>query len=235
MASLTPSTLDLSGVRAVAFDLDGTTLNTEDLYLLVFQEMMCRRGRSYDVQTRAAMLGLPAAVAYRVLIERKELDDSPASLHAECDALFRTLLPTQLKPMPWVRQLLTRLDSLAIPRCIATSSHRSFAERALGIVELVPKFDFVLTAEDVVCGKPAPDIFLAAANRMGVLAQELLVLEDTAVGVSAGVAAGAVVVAVPNEHTRGSDYRGAVAVIDSLKPVVDSFDELIAARATPVD
>jgi pseudouridine 5'-phosphatase len=194
--------------------------------------MMRRRGHTYDVATRAAMMGLPAAIGYGLLIDRKQLSDSPAILQQESDELFRDLLPARLKPMPWVSDALDRLDQLELPRCIATSSHPSFAQRALEIVGLARRFDFVLTAEDVTCGKPAPDIYLAVAERMQISVDELLVLEDSAVGVSSGVAAGAVVVAVPNEHTRGADYRGAVAVIDSLKPVVDAFDELIAARAT---
>ena len=221
--------LDLSPIRGVAFDLDGTTLNSEDLYLIVCQELMRRRGHEYDPVTRAAMMGLPAPQAYEVLIQSKRLQDTPQQLQDECDELFSDLLPRRLAAMPDVTDLLDALDVLRLPRCIATSSRLSFANRALEIVGLANRFDFVITAEHVSRGKPSPDIYLAAAERMSLPLNRLLVLEDSAIGVSAGVAAGAVVVAVPNEHTRGSNYAGAVAVCDSLQPLIEGFRALRVA------
>ncbi len=207
---------DFADIDAVAFDLDGTTLNSEDLYLEVCTELMARRGMDYDLQTRAAMMGLPAPQAFHVLIDRKQLTDSPLELQNECDGIFEGLLEDKLQAMPGVVSLLDRLDVLKLPRCIATSSRASFAERALAIVRLHQRFDFIITAEHVLQGKPHPDIYLEAALRMNVAVERMLVLEDSVIGVTAGSTAKAVTVAVPNDHTRGSDFSAASAVIDSL-------------------
>ncbi len=201
---------------AVAFDLDGTTLNSEDLYLEVCSELMRRRGHEYDAETRSRMMGLPPPQAYQVLIHSKELKDTPEVLQKETDEIFEGILESKLRPMPGVCQLLDRLDRLQLPRCIATSSRATFAERALRIVDLYDRFDFVITAEHVAHGKPFPDIYLAAAQRMEVEVQNLLVLEDSNIGVRAGVAAKAITVAVPNEHTRGMDFTGAILEVESL-------------------
>ncbi len=201
---------------AVAFDLDGTTLNSEDLYLEVCSELMRRRGHEYDVETRSKMMGLPPPQAYQVLIHSKELSDSPEQLQIESDEIFEGILEEKLQPMPGVVDLLDQLDLLQMPRCIATSSRCSFAERALRIVGLLHRFDFIITAEHVAHGKPFPDIYLEAASRMKVDVSELLVLEDSAIGVRAGVSAGAIVVAVPNHHTLGSDFNGATLEVASL-------------------
>ncbi len=81
---------------------------------------------------------------------------------------------------------------------MATSSRRSFAERALHLSGLLERVDFIVTAEDVEHGKPAPDIYHLAAKRMGIAVEQMLVLEDSLTGAAAGVAAGACVIAIPN-------------------------------------
>lgn len=204
-------------ISAVAFDLDGTTLNSEDLYLEVCTELMARRGQEYDWDTRSKMMGLPAPQAYEVLINSKSLTETADELQRECDEIFEGILEQKLKPMPGVARLLDQLDEWNIPRCIATSSRLSFAERALRIVKLYDRFEFVITAEHVAHGKPEPDIYLLAAKKFGVPVSQLLVLEDSTIGVRAGAAAGAVTIAVPNEHTKGSVFKGAVGQIDTLE------------------
>ena len=215
-------------ITAVAFDLDGTTLNSEDLYLEVCSELMRRRGHEYDVETRAKMMGLPPPQAFQVLIHSKSLNDSPEHLQIESDEIFEGILESKLQPMPGVGKLLDHLDALRIPRCIATSSRASFAARALKIVGLENRFNFVITAEHVPNGKPFPDIYLAAAARMQVDIRELLVLEDSAIGVRAGVRANAIVVAVPNHHTIGSDFEGAELEVDSM--LDDRFWSFLSGR-----
>ena len=204
-------------IRMVAFDLDGTTLNTEDLYLEVLEKLLARRGAKYDPITRAAMLGLPATQAYGALIRHKSLKETVEQLQQECDELFDEILEDKLKLMPGVIKLLDFCDSLSLPRCIATSSRKTFAQRCLKLLHVNDRFDFIVTAEDVDCGKPAPDIYLEAAIRMRGSPPEMLVLEDSPVGLAAAVAAEAFAVAVPNEHTKHNDFSGAAFQVESLE------------------
>ena len=119
--------------------------------------------------------------------------------------------------MPGVNELLKHLEDAGVPKCIATSSTQGFAQKALNLVGVLQRFEFVITAADVAKGKPSPDIYEAAANRMGVMTANMLVLEDSPIGTKAGVAAGAYVVSVPNEHTIDGCFAGAKWVADSLK------------------
>lgn len=211
---------------AVAFDLDGTTLNTEDLYKIVCDELLGRRGHVYDRETRMAMIGRPAAAAYAVLKERKGLPESPEELHDECVQIFDGILDERVAPMPGIVQLLDWLDLSGTPRCIATSSQRSFALRALAGAGVLERFDFIITADDVAEGKPAPDIYFAVAERYGVALERLLVLEDSSAGVAAGVAAGAYTIAVSNHHTAGSNYDGASFICDSVIEAIGHLEGL---------
>lgn len=203
-------------VKGVAFDMDGLLLNTEDLYQQVSVELMRRRGKEYREEVRRKMIGLPAPRAFGVLIEEEALKESWQQLQQETDALFEEILMEQLALMEGVEELLSIVERKGLPRCVATSSTRSFANKALGHTNILSRMDFVLTAEDVARGKPHPDIYEQAASRMGIETKDMLVLEDSEHGTAAGVAAKAIVVSVPNEHTKHGKFEGARIIVDTL-------------------
>lgn len=203
-------------IEAVAFDMDGLTLNTEDLFEEVGNILMARRGKLYREEVRNQMMGLPAPYAYRVLIEAEQLSETWEQLQKETDEIFIDLLPGRVKPMPGILDLLDRLDARGMPRCICTSSHAEFADRALTLAGVRDRIDFVLTPRDVERGKPAPDIYLKAAQRMQVAIDRVLVLEDSSVGTQAGVASGAYVISVPSRHTRHGKFDGAQHIADGI-------------------
>jgi HAD superfamily hydrolase (TIGR01509 family) len=99
---------------------------------------------------------------------------------------------------------------------IATSSSRRYLTALLQKFELLDRFAFTLTAEDVVHGKPHPEIYLTAARRHGVAPAEMLVLEDSETGTRAAAAAGAHVISIPHEHSRRHDFSIARAVAQRL-------------------
>lgn len=196
-------------IAAVAFDMDGLLLNTEDLYGEVGEILMQRRGKVYREEVRRRMIGLPAPQAFGVLIEAEDLNETWQELQKETDEVFEELLPTRLALMPGAEEVLRKVESLGLPRCVATSSTRHFATKVLSQVEVLNRLDFLLTAADVPRGKPHPDIYQEAARRMGVAAEAMLVLEDSQTGTKAGVEANAYVVSVPNEHTQHGSFEGA--------------------------
>ena len=109
-------------IVAVAFDMDGLMLNTEDLYLEVGEVLMQRRRKTYRDVVRKQMIGLPAREAFGVLIREEQLSESWQELQLETDEIFETILPTQLAPMRGLIELMDYLDELGLPRCVATSS-----------------------------------------------------------------------------------------------------------------
>lgn len=214
-------------IRAVAFDMDGLMVNTEELYSEVGEILLSRRGKRFSLELKAAMMGLPGPQAFGVMIDREGLSDTHTTLALESDEIFVDLLPTKLQTLPGLEALIDRLDSLQLPRCIATSSPHHFVRSVLEIVDLKHRFDFVVTAEDVQHGKPAADIYLEAARRMDVPPQHMLVLEDSHYGTRAGLAAGACTVAVPGVHSREHDFSGVAICAEGLQ------DPRIAALLEP--
>ena len=195
-------------IESVAFDMDGLLVNTEELYSQVGDAILQKRGKRFSRELKNAMTGLPGSKAFQVMIEWEQLEDSIETLAHESAEIFSSLLPNKLRTLPGVESLLDFLDERSIPRCIATSSSPQFAARVLEITGLADRFDFVITAHDVEHGKPAPDIYLAAATRMLKHAHQMMVLEDSHHGSRAGVTAGACTVAVPGDHSMDHDFTG---------------------------
>jgi HAD superfamily hydrolase (TIGR01509 family) len=205
-----------SPIRGVAFDLDGLLVNTEELYQHVGTELLQRRGRTFEPDLLDRMMGRPQRVSLQIMIDWHGLNDTIEALARETGEIFSGLLDTRLKPMPGAVAFVEAVARHGLPRGVATSSGPDFVHDVLSRVGLRDRFGFVLTSADVTHGKPHPEIYESAAERLGVAPAEMLVLEDSENGCRAAVAAGAVVVAVPGGHSRRHDFTGARLVAESL-------------------
>ncbi|MEM8866466.1 MAG: HAD family phosphatase [Planctomycetota bacterium] len=203
-------------LQAIAFDLDGTLASSEDVYLQVGTETLRRRGKTFDDDLRHAMMGRPAADALEVMIQWHQLKETAEELLAESEQIFWEIAAKELRTMPGATELLDWLDGHELPRGIVTSGHRKYAERILELLDLADRFAFLITADDIEQGKPAPEPYLLAAEQFGVAASEMMVLEDSHVGSQSGVAAGAFTIALPNAHTAGHAFDGVAFVAETL-------------------
>ena len=208
--------MNSASLQAVAFDLDGLIANSEDLYELAGDEVLARRGKTHDATLREQMMGRPVVDSLRIMIEYHALPDPLNTLMDECRQVLERLMDTSLAPMPGFHDLVDELLAADIPIAVATSGTRVYADDVLTRLAIKERFRFVLTSEDIKHGKPAPDVYLLAAQRFQIEPARMLVLEDSANGCRAGVAAGAFTVAVPNRHTQDHDFVGAAFIADTL-------------------
>ena len=203
-------------IKAVVFDLDGLMFNTEDIFELTGQELMRRRGLVFTDEIRVRMMGRRAHEAFEILVAMTGLTETPESLLEESKVLFEELLPEHLAPMPGLFEVLTCIEDNLLPKGVATSSSRRYLTGLLEQFDLSHRFLMTLTAEDVTQGKPHPEIYLTAAERLQVQPQEMLVFEDSQTGTRAATEANAVVVSVPHRHSRDHEFDGAAYVADGL-------------------
>jgi len=203
-------------LRAVVFDLDGILANTEDLYEQAGETVLGRRGKTYDADLREQIMGRPVVDALQIMIDSHSLPDTVGDLMCECTEVLQQLIATSLAPMPGALSLIDDLQAANIPIAVATSATPEYADNVLTRLNLKQRFHFILTAADIHRGKPDPEIYLLAASRLGIPPSQMLVLEDSANGCRAAVAAGAVTIAVPNRHTRNHNFSGALFVADML-------------------
>ncbi len=203
-------------LRATVFDLDGILANTEDLYEQAGETVLARRGKIYDAELREQIMGRPVVDAIKIMIDCHSLPDSVDDLMQECADMLVQLIASSLAPMPGAISLINDLHSADIPIAVATSATAEYADNVLTRLQLKPLFQFILTSADIQRGKPDPEIYLLAASRLGIPPTQIMVLEDSANGCRAAVAAGAYTVAVPNRHTKNHNFPNVQFIADTL-------------------
>ena len=209
-------------ITHVIYDMDGLLLDTEPFYTEVTQTIVGRYGRTFDWSVKSRMIGKKAIDSARILVEALNLPIRPEDYLLERDSMLTDLFPTAMA-MPGARRLTEHLARHGIPQAVASSSHRrDFELKITRHRDWFECFQCVVLGDDpeVKRGKPAPDIFLTAADRLGARPERCLVLEDAPSGVEAARAAGMFVVAVPNPGMGHDAFGTAGQVLSSL----ESFD-----------
>ena len=194
-------------IRGVALDMDGLLFDTEGLYWQVGDTVLQRRGHRFSKQLQQRMMGRVGVAAMQEMVDLHALTDTAEELLEESDVLFTQIIANGAAPMPGLEAWIEFLVELQLPFGLATSSRRKFVEV---LFETIPWRDclvFTLTGDDVTQGKPDPQMYLLAAEALSIDPHEMLVLEDSGNGCAAGVAAGAVTVAVPSAAHAGTVVR----------------------------
>jgi beta-phosphoglucomutase family hydrolase len=187
--------LPAGSFRAYLFDCDGTIVDSMPLHYQAWKKALAEHGSVYEEELFYAWGGRPIREIIRLLNEMQGLDMPVDQVAERKEALYHQLIPT-LKPIP---EVIEHIDAQhgRIPLAVVSGSRRSSVIASLGAVNLLDKFDTLVCAEDYKNGKPAPDAFLMAAERLGVAPADCLVFEDTDLGIEAATAAGMVSVKVP--------------------------------------
>jgi len=209
-------------VTAVIYDMDGLLLDTEPFYTRVSQNIAARYGKVFDWSVKSRMMGKLAADSAKIFTESLGVPMTPEEYLAVRTPMLDELFP-QAEPMPGAVRLTQHLHRHGVPQAVATSSYRrQFELKAGRHRSWFSIFECVVIGDDPAIrhGKPAPDIFLLAAERMGTHPEACLVFEDSPVGIAAARAAGMPVIAVPDPNLGPEDFGAADQVLRSL----DEFD-----------
>ena len=203
-------------IKAVAFDMDGLMFNTEDVYWKAADAQLRKRGHEYTHELNAALMGRKPQDCFELFRERFGFPESWQELQRESEDLFLGFLDDGYSTMPGLMELLEFLEAKRIPKAVCTSSAIRLVDEVLRRKNVKDRFEFILTAEDIVNGKPNPEIYLKAATRFGIEPSEMLVLEDSTAGSQSARAAGAAVVVLLSEHNKNGDFSAATLIVDSL-------------------
>jgi len=207
---------------AVIFDCDGTLIDSEPLARVAWERVLAPHGYTPTGADMEAVTGLPYPVVHAFFAERAALPAPEALLETLSRELF-ALFDAHLEPFADAVATVRALREHGVPLAVASSSQRRRLDLALAHVGLDGAFAVSVAGDEMERGKPAPDMFLEAARRLGVPPAGCVVVEDSAAGTAAGLAAGMRVLAVVRVP------GGAVALADAHR-VTDALT-LDAVRA----
>ena len=197
--------------RYAIFDLDGVLLDTEPLYTEAVAGVAARFGKVYDWTVKAECIGRGTLEAASIIVTALALPLTPLELIRERDRILIGLFATA-RAIPGAEAFTRALGLRGIPMAIATSTEaRLYETKAAPHRAWLSSFDAVVCGDDARVGrpKPAPDIFLAAADSLGAEPSDCVVFEDSPFGMAGALAAGMRVVALPDPAMDRARYAGA--------------------------
>jgi HAD superfamily hydrolase (TIGR01509 family) len=181
---------------AVVFDVDGLLLDSEAVYQESWQGSCAAQGFTLDDALYRTLIGQRIALCEEKVAGIAGPGFDIARFRTEWRAAWREIAARGVEPKPGALELLAWLEERGVPLAVATSSARS--EAALSLGPLARRFRAVITGDQVANGKPAPDIYLAAARALGVAPERCLAFEDSENGARSALAAGMTVIVVPD-------------------------------------
>lgn len=206
-------------IKAILFDLDGLMVDSEPHSLASWKAVLQERGVMLDPLAVDSILGLRIDATARTLIDQYHLPDTVQALSDAKTQYQIAHLDGNVRPMPGLLELLDEIDRRGLQKAVASSGMRRYVEAVLRANGLLDRFSVIVTGDQVARGKPAPDVFLAAARALNVAPQHCLVLEDAPAGVQAAKAAGMMCFAVPDHGVARLDLSTADRVMESLHEV----------------
>jgi len=243
-------------IRAIIFDLDGTLAQTEKLKALSYARAAIELSpkpltEAQIIEAFKEFVGLSRQEVAEGLIKRFDLEDNAQKRVAEFDVnapwqafvqvrlqtynvmladpaiVRRHRCPYNLALLRWARRNEYRTG-------LATMSYREQVSRVLEILEIKDKFDFIATRDDVEHGKPDPEIYLLESKQLDIPPAQCLVIEDSASGIKAALAAGMWCIAVTTEYTREGVYAGKLLeprwIVDDPAKLVEVARQMIVER-----
>ena len=205
-------------VSMIIFDYDGTLVDSLQLHLEIWKQVLSEVGVKMSEEELCKRFGMTAEDILREILPER-LHNEIKSISKRESNLFIARL-SELKLMPKVKEVLDELKSKSIPMAIATSIQKESLEKSLSFLGIRGYFDYVITGEEVSRGKPNPDILLEVARKATVRPESCLAVGDTVYDAEAAIRAGMKVVIVGNPASRNR--------LEEMKiPLVENFEKIL--------
>ncbi len=211
-------------IDAAVFDLDGVLIQSEEVWDAVRERYVRERGGRYDEQVQRAMMGMSAPEWSGYLHAEAGVPAEPEEINRDVVALMLEAYRRELPLLPGAAEAVRR-TAAGLPLALASSSNRRIFEEVLALAGLTDCFRVTVSSEEVERGKPAPDVYVEAARRLGVAAERCAAVEDSHAGIRSAKAAGMRVIAIPNPSYPPDEEALAAADV-----VLESLEQLTPER-----
>jgi len=209
-----------SVIEAVIFDLDGVLIDSEQVWNEARALYVRERGGRWHERAQQDMMGMSSNEWSRYVHDQLGVDRTPDEISSDVARRIALLYRERLPLESGARKAVERLGS-RWPLALASSSNRELIDLVLEVASLAAHFTVTVSSEEVSHGKPAPDVYLEAAGRLGVEPEGCVAIEDSHNGLLSAVAAGMQVIAVPNRA-----FPPGREALDKAARILPSIDEL---------
>lgn len=211
--------------KAIIFDMDGLLVDSEVVWYDAEEELVTSRGHDYTDDVRDSIVGLRIDEFMEKLRVHYGMPETLEQLVDELNNRMLELIPVRVKPHPGAQELIDYVVKNQIPCAIASNSSRAIIDATVAAMGWEDVFTVRCTGDDEPEGKPAPYVYLTAAQRLGVDPRDCLGLEDSLNGSRAVVAAGMTCYVVPDtSHSTAEKFNGITPhLFDSLHDVLESL------------
>ena len=204
---------------AVIFDMDGVIIDSNPYH----KEAWLQFAEKYNIELKEEevpekIYGKTNTTALRDVFQKDFSPEENEKLGEEKEAIYRDLHGKDLEPIAGLRKLLAMLKQHQVPMAVATNAPVSNVDFIMEKTGLRPYFSVVIDSSSVKNGKPDPEIYLKSAERLGVMPERCIVIEDSVPGAEAGIRAGMKVVAITTTHSKEE--------LDKTDLVIDAYEEL---------
>jgi HAD superfamily hydrolase (TIGR01509 family) len=215
-------------IEAVVFDLDGVLIQTEEVWDEVREGLVRERGGRYGPEAQRAMMGMSSPEWSAYMHSELGIPEPPEEINAE---VVRRMEARYRERLPLIPGAAEAVEGLAVrwPLAVASSSNRPLIDVVLELSRLDRLFRATVSSEEVPRGKPAPDVYLEAARRLGVAPEACAAVEDSHNGIRSAKAAGMRVVAIPNPS-----FPPGPEALAEADVVLDSLAELTPEAIDPM-
>lgn len=187
----------MSLIKAVVFDLDGVLIDSEQVWDKARRELTRELGGRWRPDGTRAMMGMSSTEWSCYMREELGVPLEPAAISRKVIERLRNLYDRRLPLMPGAQAAVRGL-AVRWPLGLASSSNRELIDHALRLAGLADEFQVTVSSEEVAAGKPSPDVYLEACQRLGAPPPDCVAVEDSGNGIRSAKAAGMRVVAIPN-------------------------------------
>ena len=210
-------------LKAILFDLDGTLVSSEDIHYQLWVEILNGYGIPFSEQEyKRLYAGMPSAANAVDMIKRYALNTDPERLlRAKIHATHAYLAHQSYPLMPHVRETIASFEAQGLILAIVTGADGISVMSNVHAHDLQRVFATIVSGDDVVHNKPAPDCYLLAMSQLGLRSDECVAIEDSEHGVMAASQAGVACLAIPNAMSVDHDFSRATAVLSSLQDAQD--------------
>lgn len=216
-------------MRAIIFDMDGLMIDTETIYFQTDRELAKSFGKTVRDETLWSMMGRKPSESYTIFREALGIDKTVEELLKIRYDTFENKLLAEIRMMPGLLNILDEFKG-KMKMAIATGSPEKFLDITLNKLDLRQYFDATQPSDEIVNGKPDPEIYLKVIKKLNLMPEECIVIEDSSNGARAGKNAGCYTIAVPSEYTYKQDFSFVDYIAEDLNDAKDHIKSLLLLK-----